>query len=53
MSRTLRPLAALALVAVIGAGCSNAPAETGTGSSGGNNIGANHERAILAKAITL
>jgi hypothetical protein len=51
MSRTQRPLAALPLVAVIGAGCSNAPAETGTGSGGGNNTGANHERAILAKVI--
>jgi hypothetical protein len=29
MSRRLRPLAALAVVALIGAGCSNEPAETG------------------------
>ena len=36
MSRTLRPLAALAMVALLSAGCSNATAETGTGSSGGN-----------------
>jgi hypothetical protein len=39
MSRRLRPLAALAMTALIGAGCSNAPAEnetTSTGSSGGN-----------------
>ena len=36
MSRTLRPLAALALIALIGAGCgSNAPSETGTASSSG------------------
>jgi hypothetical protein len=40
MRRILRPLAALAMVAlisVISAGCSNAPATTGAGSSGGNN----------------
>jgi hypothetical protein len=39
MSRKLRPLAALAMVAIIGAGCSNGSAENGntdTGSSGGN-----------------
>jgi hypothetical protein len=39
MRRTLRPLAAIAMVALISlisAGCSNAPAETGTGSGGGN-----------------
>jgi hypothetical protein len=36
MSRTLWPLAALAMLALIVAGCSNAPAGTGTGSSGGN-----------------
>jgi len=33
MSRTIRLLAALAMLALIVAGCSNAPAETGTGSS--------------------
>jgi hypothetical protein len=33
MSRKLRPLAALAMVALIGAGCSNEPAENGGGSS--------------------
>jgi hypothetical protein len=42
MSRTLRPLAALVLLAVIGAGCSNAPAETSTG----NNTAATHEKAV-------
>jgi hypothetical protein len=45
MSRTLRPLAALAIlamVAVISAGCSNAPA--GTGSS--NSTAATHEKAM-------
>ena len=37
MSRTLRPLAALAMVALISAGCgSNAPSETGTASSSGS-----------------
>jgi hypothetical protein len=47
MSRTLWPLAALAKVALISlAGCSNAPAETGTGSSGGNNPADNHEKAV-------
>jgi hypothetical protein len=61
MSRTLRTLAALAMVALISAGCSNAPAETGTGSCGGNNTtapaetgsssgnntAATHEQAVL------
>ena len=46
MSRKVRPLAALAMLAVIVAGCSNAPAETGTGSSGGNNAAATHEKAV-------
>ena len=45
MSREPRPLAALALVALISlisAGCgSNASSETGTGSSGGNNTASN------------
>ncbi len=41
MSRTL-PLAALAMVALIVAGCSNAPTET----SSGNNAAANHEMAM-------
>jgi PBP1b-binding outer membrane lipoprotein LpoB len=44
MRRTLRPLAALAMLAVIVAGCSNAPA--GTGSS--NSTAATHENAPLA-----
>jgi hypothetical protein len=47
MRRTLRTLAALAVVALISAGCSNAPAETSTGSSGGNNTAALHEQAVL------
>ena len=43
MSSALRPLAALAIgVALISAGCSNAPTETGTG----NNTAANHEKAM-------
>ncbi|MHB8647790.1 MAG: hypothetical protein ACYDAR_18575, partial [Thermomicrobiales bacterium] len=37
MRRPLRPLVAIAMVALITAGCSNTPAATGTGSSGGNN----------------
>ena len=44
MRRTLRPLAALAMLPLIGAGCSNAPAVTG--SSGGNSTAATHERAV-------
>jgi hypothetical protein len=46
MTRTLRTLAALAMVALISAGCSNAPAETGTGSNGGNTTAATHEQAV-------
>jgi hypothetical protein len=42
MRRTLRPLAALAMLAVIVAGCSNGPA--GTGSS--NGTAAAHEKAV-------
>jgi hypothetical protein len=43
-----RPLAAFAIVAlisVIGAGCSNAPAGTATGNSAGNTAAATHEQA--------
>ena len=40
MIGTLRPLAALAMLAVIVAGCSSAPAGTG------NNTAANHEKAV-------
>ena len=46
MSRTLRSLAVLAIIALISAGCSNAPAEAGTGSSGGNKNRATHEQAV-------
>jgi hypothetical protein len=37
MRRTRRSLVALAMIALIVAGCSNAPADTGTGSSGNTN----------------
>jgi hypothetical protein len=50
MSRKLRPLAALATVALIGAGCgSNAPSETGTSSStgtGGNKNATDQDKAV-------
>jgi hypothetical protein len=46
MRRPLRPLAALAMVALITAGCSNTPAATGTGSSGGNNTAATRGQAV-------
>ena len=46
MSRTLRTMAALAMVALIVAGCSNAAAKTGTVSSAGNNTAATHEQAV-------
>ena len=46
MSRTLRPLAALAMIALISAGCSNAPAKTGTGGSGGNSTAATRQEAM-------
>jgi hypothetical protein len=42
MSRKLRPLAALALVALIGAGCSDEPAENG----GAGNANADYENAV-------
>jgi hypothetical protein len=44
MTRKPLPPAALALLAVIVAGCSNAPA--GTGSSGGHSATATHEKAV-------
>jgi hypothetical protein len=34
------------MVALIRSGCSNASAETGTGSSGGNNTATTHEQAV-------
>ena len=55
MSRTLRPLAALAIVALIGAGCSNGSAEngnTGTASSTGTtSSGANKKLTARDKAV--
>jgi hypothetical protein len=42
MSKTFRPLAALATLTVIVAGCSNAPAGTGTGSG----AAATHQKAV-------
>ena len=44
MSRTLWPLAALAILALIVAGCSSTSA--GTGSSGGNSTASTHEKAV-------
>jgi hypothetical protein len=46
MRRTLWSLAALALIALTVAGCSNAPAGTGTGSSGSNTTAATREQAM-------
>jgi hypothetical protein len=45
MNRTIRPLAALALIAVISAGCSNAPAETGNTDTA-NATNAHREKAV-------
>ena len=45
MRRALRPLAALALVALLSAGCSNAAAESGAGSSGADKT-TNREQAV-------
>jgi hypothetical protein len=44
MSRTLRPLAAFAMLALIVAGCSSTSASTG--SSGGNSTASTHRRAV-------
>ena len=48
MSRTLCALAALAMLAMIGAGCSNGSADTGnsTATSGGNSTASIHEKAV-------
>jgi hypothetical protein len=48
MRRTLWPLATLAMLAVIVAGCGNGSAGTGNGAaaSGGNSTGATHEKAV-------
>ena len=45
MSRTLRPLAAFAMVALLSEGCSNALAGTGAGSGGANNA-TNRDQAV-------
>lgn len=45
MTRRLRPVATLALVALIGAGCSDEPDKNGTGSVGAN--AANRSKAVL------
>jgi hypothetical protein len=45
MTRKLGPLAALAMAALIGAGCSNASSEDGDGGSG-NKTAASHEKAM-------
>jgi hypothetical protein len=42
MTKTLRSLAALAVIALVSAGCSNAPTDTNTA----NNTAANHEKAM-------
>jgi hypothetical protein len=46
VNRKLWPLAALAVVALIGAGCSNGSAENGNGSSGGNTNDANRDKTV-------
>jgi hypothetical protein len=46
MSSKLRPLATLAMVALISAACSNAAAETGTDRSGGNTTAATRQQAV-------
>jgi hypothetical protein len=53
MSRKRRPLAALAMVALIGAGCSNTPAETGKGSSGGNKNATNRDKTTARSAARI
>jgi predicted small secreted protein len=51
MSRTLLPLAALAMVALITAGCSNAPAGTGASSDGGNTSAAREQALKFAQCM--
>ncbi len=52
MRRTLRLLAGLALITLISAGCSNTPAETGTGSSGGSSAATTAAGATTATTAT-
>jgi hypothetical protein len=49
MSGTLLPLAALAIIALISAACTNTPVETSTGSSGGNTNAASAPREQTVK----
>jgi hypothetical protein len=51
MSRALLPLVALAIVALISAGCSNAPAGTGAGSDGGNASAAREQALKFAQCM--
>ena len=46
MRRKRRPLAALAIVALIGAGCSNTPAETSNSSAGSGKTTTNRDKAM-------
>ena len=46
MNRMLRPLAALAIASLIGAGCSLAPAHTDADSGSGDPNAATHEQAL-------
>jgi hypothetical protein len=46
VTRSLRPLAALAVAALICAGCSNAPAETGTGTNAAGGASADRAKAV-------
>ena len=46
MNRLLRPLAALAIASLVGAGCSKAPAHTATDSGSGDSNAATHEHAL-------
>jgi uncharacterized protein YceK len=49
VTQKLRPLAALAMVALVGAGCSNAPSKTDTASSSGT--GGNKQATARDKAV--
>jgi hypothetical protein len=51
MRRTANPLVALAIVALISANCSNAPAGTGAGSDGGNANAAREQAVKFAQCM--
>ncbi|HYM15777.1 MAG TPA: hypothetical protein VEZ14_09465 [Dehalococcoidia bacterium] len=51
MNRTLSLVAALAMIAMFGAGCSNTPAKTDTASSGGNTNTANEQAVKFAECM--